>query len=224
MMSKFARNPKLIRMARLSLVAGLALGLGACGGIPTNRSLSSIHQPVVSHTSFALDLISGPQGLSAGEAKRLDGWFAAMNLRYGDKIALDDPMKSEATLQGVARIVARHGLELAREVPVSEGAVGAGTVRVTITRALASVPGCPDWSGQNENNFHNATSGNFGCAVNSNLAAMVANPDHLLAGERGPSQTVIMTSNKAIDAYRAAKPTGDGGSAVKKASTQSGGN
>jgi pilus assembly protein CpaD len=31
-----------------------------------------------------------------------------------------------------------------------------------------------------------------------------------------------MTSNKAIDAYRAAKPSGDGGSSVKKVSTGGG--
>jgi hypothetical protein len=33
-----------------------------------------------------------------------------------------------------------------------------------------------------------------------------------------------MTSNKAIDAYRAAKPTGEGGTLTRKVSTQSGGN
>ncbi len=203
---------------------GLTLALTACGGIPTNRTLSSIHQPVVSHEDFALDLITGPGGLSAGEAKRLDGWFTAMDLKYGDRVALDDPLKSEATMATVGSVLSRHGLQLSREVPLSEGIVAAGTARVTITRGAASVPGCPDWQGQNENNFHNATSNNFGCAVNSNLAAMIANPDHLLAGERGRGQTVVMTSNKAIDAYRAAKPSGDGGNTVKKAGTQSGGN
>jgi pilus assembly protein CpaD len=225
-MTILLKNPQL-NSPKLMLhgaALGLLLALSGCGGIPTNRSLSSLRQPVVSHTTFALDVITGPAGLSNGEAKRLDGWFDAMNLRYGDRIALDDPLKSEGTLAAVARVVSRHGLELAREVPVSEGMVGAGTARVIITRALATVPGCPNWSGQNENNFNNATSPNFGCAVNSNLAAMVANPDHLLAGVRGASQTVVMSSNKAIDAYRAAKPSGDGGSAVKKSSTQGGGN
>jgi pilus assembly protein CpaD len=35
--------------------------------------------------------------------------------------------------------------------------------------------------------------------VNSNLAAMVANPEHLLKGAEGDSETVVMSSNKAID-------------------------
>lgn len=203
---------------------GLAIALSGCGSKEFNRSLESVHQPVVSHDTFALDLITGPGGLSAGEARRLDGWFTAMDLKYGDRVALDDPLKGEATKAMIASVLSRHGLQLEREVPLSEGIVAAGTARVTITRGLASVKGCPDWRHQGESNFNNATSPNFGCAVNSNLAAMIANPDHLLAGERGNGQTVVMTSNKAIDAYRTAKPSGDGGSAVKKVGTQSGGN
>jgi hypothetical protein len=32
--------------------------------------MDSIHQPVVSHTDFSLDLVSTPGGLSAGEQAR----------------------------------------------------------------------------------------------------------------------------------------------------------
>lgn len=205
------------------VVPALCLALAGCGGIPTNRALSAAHQPVVSHTAYALDLTTGPHGLSAGEAQRLDGWFAAMNLRYGDHITIDDPLKSEATRAAIAGVVGRYGLQLGDDISVSEGSVSAGIARVVITRAQAAVSGCPDWSANNENNFHNATSSNFGCAVNSNLAAMVADPDHLLAGARGSGQTVVLTSNKAIDAYRNAKPSGEGGGAVKKVGTQSSG-
>jgi len=205
------------------VVPALCLALAGCGGIPTNRALSAAHQPVVSHTAYALDLTTGPHGLSAGEAQRLDGWFAAMNLRYGDHITIDDPLKSEATRAVIAGVVGRYGLQLGDDIAVSEGSVSAGIARVVITRAQAAVSGCPDWSANNENNFHNATSSNFGCAVNSNLAAMVADPDHLLAGARGSGQTVVLTSNKAIDAYRNAKPSGEGGGAVKKVGTQSSG-
>jgi pilus assembly protein CpaD len=141
-----------------------------------------------------------------------------MNLKYGDRISLDDPLKNPATSASVS-VASAFGLELAREVPVTEGAVGAGTVRITITRASATVPGCPDWTRNAEMDFKNATSSNFGCATNSNLAAMIANPDHLLAGATASGQTVVMTSNKAIDAYRTAKPSGGGGQ-VKQTSSQ----
>lgn len=200
-------------------VLGLSLMLAGCGGVAENRMLSSVNQPVVSHNSFALDVITGPGGISRAEAQRVSGWFDALGLRYGDRVAIDDPLKSEATLGALAELVSRRGLQISREVPVGEGSVNAGMARIVVTRAVAAVPNCPNWSDNSESNFNNATSHNYGCAVNGNLAAMVADPDHLLSGARTKGQTVVMTSNKAIDAYRAAKPSGDGGNAVKKVGT-----
>jgi pilus assembly protein CpaD len=57
--------------------------------------------------------------------------------------------------------------------------------------------------------------------VNSNLAAMVADPEHLLHGAQGTGETVVLTSSKAIDSYRVAKPTGELG--LKQTSTENGG-
>ena len=49
---------------------------------------------------------------------------------------------------------------------------------------------------------------------------MVANPEHLVQGAAGDGGTVVMSSNKAIDSYREAKPTGEKG--LKANSTESG--
>jgi pilus assembly protein CpaD len=154
------------------------------------------------------------------EQRRLDGWFEAMDLRYGDRIAIDDPLGSEATRSAVAAIASRRGLILSATAPTTQGYVTAGNARVVVTRAKASVPGCPDWASRNDFNPMNATSANYGCAVNSNLAAMVANPQHLLKGEKGDSDTVIMSSNKAINAYRAKDLNGSGGNVVKQTSSK----
>ena len=40
---------------------------------------------------------------------------------------------------------------------------------------------------------------------------MLANPEHLVKGAAAESTTVVMSSNKAIDSYRQAKPTGEKG-------------
>ena len=82
---------------------------------------------------------------------------------------------------------------------------------MVLTRSTASVPGCPDWSASSDMNYNNATSTNYGCASNSNLAAMVANPQDLIKGQRGSSETVIMSSSKAIKTYREQAPTGSQG-------------
>jgi pilus assembly protein CpaD len=64
--------------------------------------------------------------------------------------------------------------------PVTIGALQDGTVRVVVSRTRASVPGCPNWSDPAQPNYQNRMMSNFGCGVNSNLAAMVANPTDLV--------------------------------------------
>jgi len=198
------RNPTIYRPNLVSgaLALSLSLALSACGGMATNRSLDSVHQPVVEKTNYVLDVTTGPGGLSLPEQRRLAGWFEAMNLRYGDKIYIDDPLASPATRGAVDAVAGKYGILLSDGAPVTQGYVNAGTARVVVVRAIASVPGCPDWRDNSDANFANATSHGFGCAVNSNLAAMVADPEHLVKGATGSGETVVMTSTKAIDAYR----------------------
>lgn len=197
----------------LAMAISLGLSLGGClgGGTPENRTLYSVKQPVVERTDYALDLVTGAGGLSIPEQRRLAGWFEAMDLGYGDKIYLDDPLNSTATLDAVSAIAARHGMLVGEGAPVTEGFVDPGTARVVITRSTAHVPNCPDWSDSIASNLGNATRSGFGCAVNGNLAAMVANPEHLVKGAKGTGETVVMSSTKAIDSYRAMEPTGQGG-------------
>jgi pilus assembly protein CpaD len=179
--------------------------------VPDNRSVYSVHQPVVEKSDYRIDVTSSGAGLAYGEQGRLAGWFEAMGLKYGDRISVDDPGMSTATRSAIAAVAERYGLVL-DEATTPSGTVPAGTTRVTISRAKAYVPGCPDWSAKSDFNPGNATSTNYGCSVNSNLAAMVANPEDLIHGQTDTGSTTVMTSNKAIDAYRAAAPTGKGNS------------
>lgn len=200
-------------------VLSLALALAGCGGIATNRSVDSIHQPVVERVNYTLDVISGPGGLTYPEQRRLAGWFEAMDLRYGDRVSIDDPMQNEATASAIEALAGRYGILVSKDAPLTAGAVGAGSARVVVTRSKATVPGCPDWSSNNEFNFHNATSSNYGCAMNANLAGMVADPEHLIKGVRSDSTTTVMSSTKAIAAYREAKPSGSEGELKSEATS-----
>jgi pilus assembly protein CpaD len=194
--------------------------LAGCGGIATNPSLESIHQPVVEHVNYTLDLNTGAGGLSYPEQRRLAGWFEAMDLHSGDRISIDDPLDNASTRAAVEALASRYGLLVSNDAPTTAGYVNAGTARIIVTRAKASVPGCPDWSARNDFNPNNATSTNYGCAVNSNLAAMVADPEHLLKGAETRSDTVVMSASKAITAYRERAPGGGGGGEVKQSSTK----
>ena len=200
------------------LLGALGLGLSGCA---TNRGLESLNQPVVSRTNYTLDVASYGGAMSLPEQRRLAGWFDALDLRYGDRVSIDDPGASGATRDAVAAIAARFGLLVGEEAPVTSGQIAPGSVRVVVSRSSATVPNCPNWSAKSDTNLNNATYPNYGCAVNSNLASMVADPQHLLHGAKGSGETVVLTSSKAIDSYREAKPTGEKG--LKANSTESGG-
>ena len=204
------------------LAATLALALGACGGMNMdNRSLYSVKQPVIERTNYVLDINTTAQGLPVSEQQRLEGWFESMDLRFGDRVSIDDGSNSLAVREDVAEIAGRYGLLVAEGAPVTSGQTGPGEARVVITRSSASVPGCPDWSHTAEFNPNNGTNPNYGCSVNTNLAAMVANPEDLVQGQQGTGETIVTTSTKAIETYREQDPTGKGG--LPKVSTSSGG-
>lgn len=205
------QTPKMALATRTAIVAALGLSLAGCGGIPTNRSMNSVHQPVVEKVKYALDVSTDGSGLAYGEQQRLAGWFDAMNLKYGDRIYVDDPSGSASTRGAVEAVASRYGLLLSDEAPATEGVIPAGSARVVITRTRASVPGCPDWSAKSDFNPANGLGSNYGCATNANMAAMVANPEDLLRGADSTGHTVVMSSSKAIDTYRKAQPTGTEG-------------
>ncbi|WP_421848793.1 CpaD family pilus assembly protein [Novosphingobium sp.] len=225
------RLPRIARptggAGRVLLLAGmLSLPLAACNApsADMNRGLESVRQPVVQRTSFVFDVSTLPGGgLAVSEQRRLAGWLDALDLGYGDRISVDDPVDSDQTRTSVEQVAGRFGILLSDVAPVTEGPIGPGTARIVVSRTEASVPGCPDWSDKIDNRTNNATSPNYGCAVNSNMAAMVANKEDLVHGAKGASTTLVQSNTKAINSYREQAPTGAGG--LKSVSSKSvGGN
>ncbi len=214
----------MIRMkAKAVIVTALtSAALAGCTspGVPLNRSLESVHQAVVQRTNYTFDLSVGRDGVSPSEQRRLGGWFEAMDLRYGDRIAIDDPVASGATRASVEAVASRYGLTVGADTPATPGYVNAGTARVVITRSTATVPGCPDWGTRTDTNMHNATASGYGCAINGNLAAMVANPQDLVKGTKGSIETISANGTKAVDLHLSVPPTGGGGTALKAASSK----
>jgi len=210
-------------MARFRTSAALVLigtALAGCMGtwkgvdrdaLRSNGSLYSENQPVVERTNFAFDVSTSNTGVGDGDMARLADWFESLQLRYGDRIFVDDPAGSEAVRSDVARLAADYGMLLSNGSPVTPGAVQPGSARIVVARSTASVPGCPNWRQARLPGSPISTSSNFGCASNSNLAAMVANPEDLVRGREGRVAGDPETASKAIRTYREAEPTGAGG-------------
>lgn len=196
-----------LRLAALALLGCTALG--ACG--TENRGLESVHQPVVSRTDYVYDLPAPADRLTDAEDRALSGWFQSLSLRYGDRISVDGQAYGPQARNAIAAVVARYGLLIDATAPVTQGEIAPGSVRVIVSRMNATVPGCPDWSRPSAPNFDGHTMSNYGCATNSNLAAMVADPGDLISGRSGDVAVDGRIATKAIGTYRAMPTTGAAG-------------
>jgi pilus assembly protein CpaD len=194
----------------LGLVSALAVPAAARTTDRPAKGLASVNVPIVTRADFALDLAAPDGAIAAQEAARLDGWFRSMDLGYGDQIFVDGPL-GYAARDDVARVAGQYGMLVSLGAPLTVGAVPQGVVRVVVARTTASVPGCPNWSKRSTPNFDDASMSNYGCAINSNMAAMIANPQDLIHGREGSGVGDTFISSRAVDQYRKATPTGTQG-------------
>jgi pilus assembly protein CpaD len=216
MTARARKDSIMSRPIKLAAVAALGLAVAGCAAQPrtltpaNNYSLYSLHQPEVEHTNFVFDVASRDDGVPPVEQARLGAWFDSIGLTYGDHVTLDGPAGSanDGARRDIAKVAAEHGLIVSEDgPPVTEGAVAPGTVRIVAARATATVAGCPYWSDA-EIDSPVRTGTNYGCATNSNLAAMIANPDDLVHGRAGSSTGAASTAGRAVRVYRESRPTG----------------
>jgi pilus assembly protein CpaD len=214
------KDAKMASKTALLLVAAALSGCAYHPGPDLEAGVQAVNVPVVSRSDFVFDAAAPDGTLSPSEAGRLDGWFQGLGLRYGDVVYVDGSYPDAARAQ-VAGIAGRYGILVSPGAPVTAGAVAPGSVRVVVSRTVASVPNCPNWDRSAQPNYNNKMMPNYGCAVNTNLAAMVANPEDLVHGREGSGIGDATTASRAINYYRTNPPTGTKG--LEETSTKSGG-
>lgn len=204
----------------------IALGTALAGCQTTDRTdvpaagLAPINVPVVTSADYVFDAAAPGGALAAGEAARLDGWFQGLGIGYGDSVYVDGSNAPAARAQ-VAAVASHYGMLVSTGAPVTTGLVQPGSVRVVVARRRAAVPGCPSWRQLSQPDWNNRSTPNFGCAVNSNLAAMVADPQDLIHGRDAAGGTDAQAATRAVQLYRSKPLTGAGG--LQSISTKSGG-
>ena len=206
----------------LLLVAAALSGCAYHPGPDPEAGMAAVHVPVVSRADYVFDAAAPGGTLAPSEAARLDAWFNSLDLRYGDSVYVDGGSYSEAARAQVADIAGNYGMLVSQGAPVTAGAVGSGNVRVVVSRNVASVPDCPNWERKSQPNYNNRMLPNYGCGVNSNLAAMVANPEDLSYGREGAATGDVNAAAKAVLFYRSTPPSGTKG--LQNVNTKSGGN
>jgi pilus assembly protein CpaD len=207
----FIRKDSTMRAKFLLIALGATLAGCQTAGQPDKPAMgaAAVNVPVVTSTEYVFDAAAPGGALAPGEGDRLNGWFQGLGLGYGDSIYVDG--YGPGARAQVAAVAGRYGMLVTPGAPVTAGPVQPGSVRVVVDRRRAFVPGCPNWSRPSQPDWNNNTTSNYGCSVNSNMAAMVANPEDLIHGREGGGVGDNLAATKAVDMYRTKPPSGQGG-------------
>ena len=208
---------KINRTALAALSTAFALSLGACVGgpaslggepplTPTSRYVLQV-EPNLDRIALAVH----DAGLSPAQAAALQALAGRYAQAEGgplvietpagdDPVALNQAYAVQAALAGWGVPADRIRLaSYAAPDPRAPVVVGFETVR-------AVVPQCGrEWTNLTRTG-NNAGSANFGCAVNANLAAQIANPRDIVA-PRGMDAPDMGRRSKVFDTYRAGQRT-----------------
>ncbi len=166
--------------------------------------------------------------IPGGEQDRLLTFLASVDPSASDTLRLEGHADERATdlynlelasrrAEAVTAFLRQHGF---KDLTVTTAAYGeavpavAGTgpevwrqnrrVELVFERYLVTLPACPDWSRESGTDFANLPHSNYGCATQSNLGLMVAEPKDLVRGRTlGPADGVHQAEG--IVRYRTGK-------------------
>jgi pilus assembly protein CpaD len=107
--------------------------------------------------------------------------------------------KSSRVAYEVANLLAQQGVPAQLIKIRTYRASGSAPVKISYSTTRATVRPCGDWSIDVTNSRSNEIATNHGCAVQSNMAAMIANPNDLLT-PRATTPALGSTRVDAVDA------------------------
>ena len=194
----------------LFIVAATLVTLGACA--PDTAEWSPVEAPKKNR----VDWVAFHHTIQFGARNATLGARAKTNLsRFVRRLGSGDGVRITvaATADGDGALVAGRreaavtaylrGLGVRPRLAPAAAARAAGksAVVVTIGRYVVTTPRCPNWTKPSHKDFDNRVSSNFGCATETNLGLMVADPGTLLRGGRlGPADGEAQA--RSIDNYR----------------------
>jgi pilus assembly protein CpaD len=204
---------------------GAILMAGSCAVQNDGSTIAedgSVNHPIAvepSYREIKLHFAGGTDGISADDAVRFDNFLADYRAHGNGSLGVSVPNgpPSHAAITFFAERAAETGISRDK-ILVSTHDVANDDFRIDISYITysAKTDECGDWSENLAFSMDNQTPKNFGCSVQHNIAAMVADPRDLL----GPRRFDPADANRAatvIDAYEQGKIT-----SAQKSADQSG--
>jgi len=187
----------------LALTLATALLLGACDGQVTSYTESEAPKNLALDTSTThvdVRFAPGSAKLTSSDIAQLNHLAATGAIGPADRVtvaATGGPSLAEQRIGSVAAVLLHYGIVAAAdqlaEIPPNHAIV-------EVSRALVTLPQCPNWSKPSSVDFSNAPSSNFGCSTETNLGLMVANPSDLASG-RPSAGSAGRPAVAAVDRY-----------------------
>lgn len=218
------------RLSAGLLVAAVALGLAGCAGrVDPYETTGSVpedyrtnHPILIEEQVATIDIpVSANDGQLTQQARANVGFFAQGFLQSRTHpIAVIVP--SGSPNQAAADLAAVEIMKLLQASGVQTSAIDyrvyraspderIAPVRLAYSRIAAHTAPCRPWSDQLTITSQNRNYGNFGCASQQNLAAMVNNPLDLLY-PRGMTPADASRRTRVLDLYRSGSSTASTGS------------
>lgn len=202
-------------------LAVLAAPLGLLAGCGTNRDsviVGSVpddyrtrHPIIVGEKEEVLDLPVGAsdRGMTGSQVTRLDGFLqnydpsAAPVLHIMAPVGAANELAASAAARDFAHRAKRLGVPASRIAltTYSAGPNETPPVRVTFSGIRAYTDRCGRWPDDIANTEENKQYADFGCSMQNNVAAQVANPTDLL-GPRRSGEIDAENRSEVIDTYR----------------------
>ena len=159
------------------------------------------NHPIAVEPSFRdlkMQFLGGADGISMDDAVKFDAFLADYRLHGNGSLGISVPngAASRAAIAYFGERAAATGISRDKILVTTRDA-GNGDPRVDVSYIAytARTQACGDWSENEAITFDNRTPKNFGCSVQQNIAAMVADPRDLLGpGAIGPLDTQRRTN------------------------------
>lgn len=199
----------------------LVLPLTVLGGCSQDfESVNDFYVPQAPEARFPIEVKdmpvkmtvpAKPGRLPPSEVSRLAGFAAVARQPTASSVTVSYPSGS-ANARGVSqqavRVLLSNGVPRSR-IHTASYSGKADIVALSFTHRVASTKPCGDWSTNMANNPLNEPYPDFGCSVQQNIAAMVANPDDLVSA-RAMGPTYSKSQIPVVDNYQSGAWTDPG--------------
>ena len=213
------RNQTLIRARRAPALAAILATLFALAACDTPfPETQNDYVPVSSLERFPIEVAKGPVKFDVPTAK------GALNLQqkdtiirfaqqaksnYASTIHVRRPSgggRGVAVAGAIERILVKQGVPNSMIIQSTYSGDAQSPVVVSYIRTWAVTQECGNWDEDLAATYSNSGYANFGCSVQNNVAAMVANPNDLVM-PRTETPSDPMRRSTVFDKYREGVPT-----------------